>query len=235
MNDNQPVTHIPASVIFFSGLLVAIHLIRELLPGDADRQVLERYAFIPQRYSADASYPGGELAEIWTFITYAFLHGGMPHLVINVLWFACFGTALARRFGLFRLSLMFVAGSIGGAFLHLLVLPDDPGMLIGASAGISAVMAGTLRFAFVAHGPLAGGWGDGDAYRVRAPGLIQLFANRRASTFILVWLAINLAIGLQELLFGAGGSSIAWQAHIGGFVTGLLLFPLLDPARPAHA
>ena len=235
MNDNQPVTHLPSSIVFFSALLVAIHLVRELLPVATDFQVLMRYAFIPLRYSAGVNYPGGELAEIWTFITYAFLHGGLPHLVINVLWFACFGTALARRFGFFRLSLMFVAGSVGGAFLHLLVLPNDPGMLIGASAGISAVMAGTLRFAFAAHGPLAGGWSNTDAYRVEAPGLLQLFANRRASSFIVIWLAINLAIGLQELLFGAGSSLIAWQAHIGGFVTGLLLFPILDPERPARA
>ena len=235
MNDNQPLTHIPPSVVFFSALLIAIHLIRAFLPAGADFQVLMRYAFIPSRYGAGVNYPGGELAEIWTFITYAFLHGGLPHLVVNVLWFACFGTALARRFGFFRLSLMFIAGSVGGAFLHLLVLPNDPGMLIGASAGISAVMAGTLRFAFATHGPLADGWSDSSAYRVEAPGLFQLFANRRATSFIVIWLAINLAIGLQEVLFGAGSSLIAWQAHIGGFVTGLLLFPMLDPQFPSHA
>lgn len=235
MNNSQPVTHIPASVVFVSVLLVAIHLFRELLSANEDLQLLMRFAFIPLRYTAGSAYPGGEPAQIWTFVSYALLHGGAAHLTINVLWFACFGTALARRFGFFRLILMFILGSVGGAFFHYLTLPDDPGMLIGASAGISAVMAATLRFAFVAHGPLTGGWRSTMSYYVKAPGLLQLFANRRASTFIAVWMAINLAIGLQELLFGAGSNLIAWQAHIGGFVTGLLLFPLLDPVRPLHA
>ena len=231
MNERQPVSNIPTPVIFMSALLVTVHVFRSFLSVRMDFDLLLLFAFIPARFAAGVSFPGGDLADIWTFVTYAFLHGGLSHLIINVVWFACFGTALARRFGFFRLFAVFLAGSVGGAALHLAVLPGDGGMLIGASAGISATMAATLRFAFEPHGPLAGGWTDPASYHVRAPGILELFSNRRASSFILVWIVVNLAIGFQEFFVAEVSNLIAWQAHIGGFVAGFLLFPLLDPYR----
>jgi membrane associated rhomboid family serine protease len=53
--------------------------------------------------------------------------------------------------------------------------------------------------------------------------------NGRVLLFLAVWFGLNLLFGLSSLSLGESGQSIAWEAHIGGFLAGLLLFPLFDP------
>ena len=101
--------------------------------------------------------------------------------------------------------------------------------LVGASAAISAHMAGAARFAFVGPGPLIGFQGaSAAAYRRPAPPLSMALRDRRVLTFLAVWFGTNLLFGL----FGGDGltsGAIAWEAHVGGFVAGLLFFPVFDP------
>ena len=62
-----------------------------------------------------------------------------------------------------------------------------------------------------------------------------MLADRRALTFLIAWFATNLLFGLGSISFGIGGGAIAWQAHIGGFAAGLLLFSAFDPVRRADS
>jgi membrane associated rhomboid family serine protease len=66
-------------------------------------------------------------------------------------------------------------------------------------------------------------------------GLPELLRNRQAAVFVGLWFATNLLFGLAARPLGVVDAGIAWEAHIGGFVVGLLLFPLFDrgPASPA--
>jgi membrane associated rhomboid family serine protease len=99
--------------------------------------------------------------------------------------------------------------------------------VVGASAAISALMAGAARFIFQPAGPL---WSISgiDTYRQPAVPLTALVRDRRVVMFLGVWFAVNLIFGLTN---GAGLASgaVAWAAHIGGFVVGLLFFRLFDP------
>jgi membrane associated rhomboid family serine protease len=61
---------------------------------------------------------------------------------------------------------------------------------------------------------------------------VQLVQNRAALAFILIWFATNWLFGAGVVTFGGMEESIAWQAHVGGFLAGLLLFPLVD--RPGR-
>jgi len=72
---------------------------------------------------------------------------------------------------------------------------------------------------------------------LRRPGLVhhapaqslgQMLANRRAALFLAVWFATNLVFGVLATPLGIVDASIAWEAHLGGFVVGLLLFPWFD-------
>ena len=66
--------------------------------------------------------------------------------------------------------------------------------------------------------------------------LRALVADRRAMTFLIAWFGTNLLFGLGSIGFGLSSGPIAWQAHIGGFCAGLLLFPLFDaPSTAQHA
>ena len=73
--------------------------------------------------------------------------------------------------------------------------------------------------------------GDGrrQAFFAPARSLRDLLRDSRALTFLVAWFGTNLLFGLGSISFGIGGGAIAWQAHIGGFAAGLLLFSVFDP------
>jgi membrane associated rhomboid family serine protease len=228
----QPIFNLPAVVAGLIALLLAIHAGRVfILSSDADLQVLLDFAFIPIRETNPDAYSDlaaiGDGARVWTFLTYAFLHADWAHVLVNVVWLAAFGSPVARRFGAVRFLAYAALGAIGGAALHLAIYPSSVAPLVGASAAISALMAGAARFIFQPSGPL---WSLGgvDAYRQPAAPLRVLVRDRRVIVFLGVWFAVNLIFGLTN---GAGLASgaVAWDAHIGGFVVGLLFFRLLDP------
>jgi membrane associated rhomboid family serine protease len=119
-------------------------------------------------------------------------------------------------------------GAIGGAVVFLLFNSDELTPVIGASAAISAHMAGASRFVFFAGGPMRGI--DGPAANRRpAPPLRAAVMDRRVLTFLAVWFGLNLLFGLFAGNSAFASGSIAWEAHIGGFLAGLLLFRYFDP------
>ena len=59
--------------------------------------------------------------------------------------------------------------------------------------------------------------------------LSRALRNPRVLAFLTVWFGVNIIFGVGSIAIGADGASVAWQAHIGGFIAGLLLFSLFDP------
>jgi membrane associated rhomboid family serine protease len=234
----QPIFNLPRAVLLLLVAMIGIHFIRVyLLSSEQDLEVILTFAFIPVRITAPGMVanvlPGGAAASIWTFVTYAFLHADWSHVGFNALWLAAFGSPLAWRLGSTRFLLFSAAGAIAGGLLHLIVYPNELTPMVGASAAISAHMAGACRFVFAAGGPLAGlGGAPAAAYRRPAAPLAVVIRDRRVVTFLAVWFGLNLLFGLLGADSGLTSGAIAWDAHIGGFLAGLLLFPLFDPIRP---
>jgi membrane associated rhomboid family serine protease len=230
----QPIFNIPAVVV---GLLVAILGLQALqsfvLSAEDYVRVILEFAFIPARETAPDSLPtlvpiGAE--RLWTFVTYALLHGGWAHVGFNALWLAAFGSPLAWRFGPGRFLLFSAAGAAAGALFHLGLFPHDETPLVGASAAISAHMAGAARFVFAAGGPMWRPAGSA-AYRLPAPPLGTVLRDRRVFVFLAAWFGMNLLFGIGTISQSIASGAVAWDAHIGGFLAGLLLFPLFDPVR----
>ena len=121
---------------------------------------------------------------------------------------------------------------MAGALAHWLAHPLGLAPVIGASASVSGAMAAATRFAFQPGGPMrSSGRARGPGlYRVPALPLAQVFTDRQALPFVLAWFAINLVTGIGAVPMGLSESGIAWEAHIGGFLAGLLLFGWFDPA-----
>jgi membrane associated rhomboid family serine protease len=114
--------------------------------------------------------------------------------------------------------------------LHLVTHAGEQYPMIGASASISGTMAAAIRFAFQRGGPLGMlRSGDDAAYRVPALPLSGVLRDARVLLFLAVWFGINIVFGVGSFPSLTGGESVAWQAHIGGFLAGLLLFSLFDP------
>lgn len=242
VKSSEPIFNVPPVVVATVAVLVLVHAFRMLVlsPAADDRLVLT-FAFIPARYSTDpliiGALPGGFGADLWTFFTYAFLHADLMHIGLNLAWLIPFGTALARRFGAVRYVAFMLVMAAAGAFAQLISNIGSQEAMIGASAAISGAMAAAMRFIFQRHGPLETwreGARNGEAYRVAAVPLTATFRDPRFLLFLAVWIGLNALFGFGTVSFGAAGQQIAWQAHIGGFIAGLLLFSAFDPVGPGQ-
>lgn len=236
MQQREPLFNLPTVIVALLGVLALIHGVREwFLTQEEDIWVLLDFAFIPARYDASAVpggvFPGGAGADVWSFVTYAFLHGSWMHLAVNAVWLMAFGSPLARRFGTLRFLAFFAVTAAAGAAMHLITNAGSIAPMVGASASISGAMAATMRFAFQRGGPL-GLWRntDEEGFRVPALPLTGVFNDARVLLFVGVWFGINILFGLWSSPLTGSDQVVAWQAHIGGFLAGLLLFSWFDPA-----
>jgi membrane associated rhomboid family serine protease len=227
MAATEPILNVPRAVTAAAALMVAIQLIRGLLPDDVDLTVLLALAFIPARYSgAAAELPGGYLTCFTSFFTYMVVHAGWVHLVVNVLWMLAFGSAVARRLGDRKFVLFSVLCGVAGAFTHLAFHFGEMAPVVGASAAISGQMAGALRFIFKVK-PAPGRMAP-DFIAAPLMSLAETWRDHRILLFLVLWVAINAYFGLSAVRIAGQEGGIAWEAHIGGFLFGLLTFGLFD-------
>ena len=217
----EPVLNVPAAVWLVVLALVAIHLITVLGSPGFRGWTIEQFAFIPARLSVADGGP----QRVWMWLTYSLLHGDAAHLAMNSLWLAIFGAPVARRLGVRRYALLSVAGAIGAVALHLFAHWGQFAPVIGYSGVVSALTGAAARFAF---GP--GGLGGGAIELRPRLSLVQTLTNRSSLGFVAVWMIANLLVGSGMLT--PDGPRIAWEAHVGGFMVGLLLFGAFDRQVP---
>jgi membrane associated rhomboid family serine protease len=232
MAASEPILNVPRAVLVAAVLMIAIQVIRGLLPDEIDITVLLALAFIPARYSgAAAELPGGYFTAVTSFVTYMVVHGSWMHLLVNVLWMLAFGTAVARRIGTRGFYDFSILCGVAGALTHLVFHWGEMAPVVGASAAISGQMAGALRFIFFARrGP-----DERAPDFVNAP-LASLGAtvrDHRILGFLVFWVVLNAYFGLSSVSFGGSEGGIAWEAHIGGFLCGLLIFGFFDRSSAA--
>jgi membrane associated rhomboid family serine protease len=246
----EPVLNLPGVITFLLGAMVTIEAFAAIGPKGLVYSLYDAFAFVPLRLSfliapqsvlaalggAEALGPGAEeqIAAALnagptiyvTPLSYAFLHGGWTHLAINALTLAAFGAPVARRLGAPLFLLFFVACAVAGAMTHLALHPFDAGPVVGASAAISGTMAGVVRFAFN-PGARLGEDGGIDGREARTASLRRLSKNRQAMVFLVFWFAANALFGAFPEAAGSS-EAIAWEAHMGGFLFGLLTFGAFD-------
>ena len=231
MSERQPIFNAPGVVVAVLGAFLAVFLAADpaygLLPEPTRGWLLTVLAFFPGRLGDEAgAYPGGAWAGLTQFVTHMFVHADFLHLTVNSLWFLAFGTAVARRLGTVRFLAFFLLCGIGGA---LLFLPFNGAPMVGASGAISGLMAAAFRFAFV---PMSDGDIEAAAGETRLPARLsvaQALSDRRIVIAIGAWAVLNVLAAALNLF---EGWNIAWEAHLGGFLTGLLTFGLFDPGPP---
>lgn len=248
MREREKLLNLPEVVTILLGIMAAIQLFASVGPRTLVVPLFDVFAFIPLRLSFLISPArvlqslgegaGGATREElalqlgdgpigWlTTVTYAFLHGGWTHFVINALTFAAFGAPVARRLGSRRFLLFFLACAVAGALTHLALHPLDPTPVVGASAAISGTMAAIVRFAFT-PGARLGEHGVIDGREARTASLSQLGENKQAVFFLIVWFGANFFFGAFPQAAGST-EPIAWEAHLGGFLFGLLTFGAFD-------
>jgi membrane associated rhomboid family serine protease len=227
MAATEPAFNVPRSVTWIALLLIAVQVVRDLLPDELDLTLLLALAFIPARYSGAAlELPGGYVTAVTSFVTYMIVHSGWLHLGVNVLWMLAFGSAVARRMSGRDFLLFSILCGIAGALTHLALHFGDLTPVIGASAAISGQMAGALRLIFKPQ--RLPGEPALDYASTPAMSLKETFSDKRMLGFLVFWVALNAYFGLSAVRIAGEDGSIAWEAHIGGFLCGLLIFGVFD-------
>src|SRR5262245_22692202 len=138
----ERVFNVPAVVLWLLAAMGLIHALMSLvLSVDQANDFLVLFAFIPARYDvkllSELWWVPGWGAAVWTFLTYAFIHGNLMHLSFNGVWLLAFGTPVARRFGALRFLLFFLFSAAVGAALHLAVCFGLRLPVVGALGAIS--------------------------------------------------------------------------------------------------
>jgi membrane associated rhomboid family serine protease len=225
----EPIFRAPKVVLILIGSLALVHLAIQIAGENWQVWSLYAFSFIPARLSGDepvAMIPG---SQVWSFLTYAFLHASWSHLFSNCIWLLIFGSVVARRLRTFRFLLLAGISAIAGAAAMLATHWADGGNVVGASGAVSGVMAAAIPLMF------ASGMRLGDTYRtdlatIRPLKVFEILSNRGAFFFTAIVFALTLFSGAT----GWTGTSyleygrIAWEAHLGGFAAGLFTFYWLD-------
>ena len=231
----EPIFNLPPVVMWLCGLIIAVHLATLILDPIGLRQLTLWLGFTPLRFLVGMTDPVEWVPLLWTPFTHAFLHAGWEHLLLNVAWLAIFGTPVARRYGSRATLVLFLVSCAAGAAAFTLTSLNDGTFLIGASGGVAGLTGAAVRFIFQ---PVVFGrdeeTGEPVALGRRLASLRDIWATPRARWFSLIWLALNAAVPLLGQAVGDGGLAIAWQAHIGGFLCGMLMVGLFERRERAE-
>jgi membrane associated rhomboid family serine protease len=170
-----------------------------------DANAIARYALVP----ADIS----QGRHLGTLITSMFLHASLLHVGGNMLFLWIFGNNVEDQLGEIKYLILYFASGIAGSLLQVFITPSSTIPTLGASGAISGVLA-----AYVLYFP-----------RARVLTFIVPFFVFTLSAYIFIgyWIALQLLNAFLSL--GVAGGGVAFFAHIGGFVTGLILAILFRP------
>ncbi len=143
-----------------------------------------------------------------TLVTNIFLHGSLFHLIGNMLFLWVFGDNVEDAMGHFRFIVFFVLCGAAASLAHAVITPEPHRPLIGASGGVSGVVA-----AYLILYP-----------RVRIWGLFLKGIPLRLPAYWAIgfWVVFQFASA-----FFSGEESVGWFAHLGGFIVGAILIPLM--------
>ncbi|MDJ0684580.1 MAG: rhomboid family intramembrane serine protease [Alphaproteobacteria bacterium] len=214
----QPLLNAPGVIRWILYVTIAMHVLRQLLSMRADGWIVLKLAYIPARYTT----PGGLDYDLWATILspvgYALLHANLLHLFVNMAFLLAFGSVIARRMTPKGFLVFYALGAVAGALGYHLTDPQSVGPLIGASGAVSAMVGAVAITSFFRFGG--------------APPPGPLANPRTARFFVLTWLVITVLFGvIPGELLGVEGQ-IAWQAHLGGFLAGVVLSPFFFRKGP---
>lgn len=233
-----PAFNVPAVILGLLGVIWLVFGLSYFADPLAQYEIIAQYGFIPARYTGTdgivyGNFPGGLFSDVVGFFSYAFLHGSLTHILLNSVWLLVFGTPVARRIGILRFLTFYLVCAALAAIFHMVLHPGSLGVVIGASGAVSGLMGGAARFIFLTPGPLGalrGGVPDDQAPRAQAS-LLKSLSDKRTLIFVGLWVGLNFLFGLSGFSPNGDVVSVAWEAHLGGFLAGLLLFGFFDPLQ----
>jgi membrane associated rhomboid family serine protease len=222
IRDSVPSRSVPVVTRALILINVVVFFFELTLPEESIKNLFYLFGVVPARFThpdwaADVGIP---LDSYWPILTHQFLHGGWFHIIANMWTLWIFGDNVEDRMGSFRFAIFYLlCGSIAGV-THLLVNPDSAVPSVGASGAIAGVLGAYLLFFPTAR------------LIVVFPILFfPFFFEVPAVLYLGIWFFGQLFSGTAALVGPDQVGGIAFWAHIGGFVSGLLLCGLFVRRR----
>jgi membrane associated rhomboid family serine protease len=198
------------ALIAINVVVFVLELSGTLGPSSPEARALPG-SLVPAQLLADPAH------NVYTLFTHMFLHGGLAHVGGNMLFLWIFGDNVEDALGHLRYAVFYFACGLAAAAAQIASGPSSTVPMVGASGAISGVLAGYLllypRSPIQVVNPIPVMWL-----------FWGLFMWLPAWFVIIEWFAVNLWSAFQPSTAGGG---VAFFAHVGGFVAGLALLPLL--------
>ena len=210
LRDDNPSSTRPFVTYLIIAVCVAAFLYMRSLGSESQiERFVFRYGAIPGEVTGRS---GAAVTEEYpTLITSMFLHGGWLHLGGNMLYLWIFGDNVEDRMGHVGFLIFYIITGIAAVMSHILLEPNSSVPLIGASGAIAGVL-GAYLVLFPRHRILS----------LIPFGLFSRFVHVPAIYFLPIWFMLQLISGLVSIAAGQA-QGIAWWAHVGGFVAGMVL------------
>jgi len=211
IRDNQPSNRFPVVTYILMGINLLVFLL-QIQTGLDNDVFFYQYGLVPAKYTVhEMSKYFTFLNQIFSIFSYMFLHGGFLHFIGNMWTLYIFGDNVEEHFGSLRfVGFYLICGVVSGLF-HFFLNPVSMVPTIGASGAIAGVMGAYFLL-----------YPKSKILTVIPIIIIPFFVEIPAFIFLGIWFFI-------QFLNAAGssaGSGIAWWAHIGGFIAGLVLVKL---------
>lgn len=190
----------PVMTLLLIAANIFFFLVESAQPGYLQSAFIAHYALVPDR------------PHLTSLVTSMFLHGGWLHLLGNMWFLWVFGSHVEEAMGSARFLIFYLICGVASALVQLVMNLGSPVPTIGASGAIAGVMG-----AFLLLYPRA---------RVVTLIFIVVFfttVDLPAAVMLIYWFAIQLISGLASFSSFTDAGGIAWFAHVGGFLMGMLL------------
>jgi len=221
LKDTNPSRSAPVVTLLIIFLCVFVFVFELSLGRDGLDDFLHSYAVIPERYLQHWG-----LDQAATVFSSMFLHAGWVHLTSNMWYLHVFGDNVEDRMGHFRFLIFYLVCGAAAAVLQVMFAPDSSLPMVGASGAIAGVLGAYLvlfpEARIITFIPIF---------------LIPYFVEIPALFYLGFWFVMQFFTGIFSLgvsqHVGADGG-VAWWAHVGGFVTGIVLVKIFTAGRVYH-
>ena len=219
LRDDNPTRITPYVTVTIIAANVAVFMYQLSLPAPAVTRFVYEFGTIPAVVLGTQALPAQIvlIPPLLSIFTSMFLHGGFMHIIGNMLYLWIFGNNVEDFLGSFRFAVFYILSGLGASLAHIIFNPNSQVPMIGASGAIAGVLG---------------------AYFILYPGA-------RVSTLLFLFIIIRVVsipaayvLGfwflMQVLNVGLGGG-VAWFAHIGGFLIGILLIKVFSGRKKRRA
>jgi membrane associated rhomboid family serine protease len=214
-NEHSGIAFVAIGLIIVNALAWFLELSQP--SGAALQSFIEAWGVVPREYSAGQDLPPNIPYPFWTtLLTSMFLHGGWGHLGGNMLFLWIFGDNIEHRIGHLRFLLFYLVCGLAAGIAHILFNSGSAIPTVGASGAISGVLGGYLLL-FPRNRVYVLTWGGVAA----VPAMLMLG----------LWILMQFINGFGAVAETPETGGVAYLAHIGGFVAGMVLAPLFSPRQ----